>query len=59
MFTEYCTVPFEVEPVEVLDSFGESHGEVGTDTSPTTGPSILGFPGVFWGVHGASTVEWL
>lgn len=27
MFSEYCAVPFEVEPVEVIDSFGESHGE--------------------------------
>lgn len=27
MFSEYCQVPFEVEPVEVIDSFGESHGE--------------------------------
>ncbi|KAI8464212.1 MAG: hypothetical protein J3K34DRAFT_441251 [Monoraphidium minutum] len=25
MFSEYCAVPFEVEPVEVIDSFGESH----------------------------------
>lgn len=25
MFSEYCTRPFEVEPVEVIDSFGESH----------------------------------
>lgn len=28
MFSEYCQVPFEVEPVEVIDSFGESHGEL-------------------------------
>ncbi len=27
MFAEYCSTPFEVEPVEVIDSFGESHGE--------------------------------
>lgn len=27
MFAEYCSMPFEVEPVEVIDSFGESHGE--------------------------------
>jgi hypothetical protein len=27
MFSEYCSTPFEVEPVEVIDSFGESHGE--------------------------------
>jgi hypothetical protein len=27
MFSEYCAVPFEIEPVEVIDSFGESHGE--------------------------------
>jgi hypothetical protein len=26
MFSQYCKVPFEVEPVEVIDSFGESHG---------------------------------
>lgn len=25
MFSEYCAVPFEIEPVEVIDSFGESH----------------------------------
>eukprot|EP00878_Enallax_costatus_P014727 GHUV01015410.1.p1 GENE.GHUV01015410.1~~GHUV01015410.1.p1 ORF type:complete len:429 (+),score=134.65 GHUV01015410.1:294-1580(+) len=25
MFSEYCQTPFEVEPVEVIDSFGESH----------------------------------
>lgn len=25
MFSEYCSAPFEVEPVEVIDSFGESH----------------------------------
>lgn len=24
MFSEYCQTPFEVEPVEVIDSFGES-----------------------------------
>ena len=29
MFSEYCAVPFEVEPVEVIDSFGESHGAGG------------------------------
>jgi hypothetical protein len=34
MFTEYCTVPFEVEPVEVLDSFGESHGEQKLESTP-------------------------
>lgn len=27
MFSEYCSTPFEVEPVEVIDSFGESHGK--------------------------------
>jgi phenylalanyl-tRNA synthetase beta subunit len=26
MFAEYCAAPFEVEPVEVLDAFGKSHG---------------------------------
>ena len=28
MFSEYCSTPFEIEPVEVVDSFGQSHGEV-------------------------------
>lgn len=27
MFAEYCSEPFEVEPVQVVDSFGEVHGE--------------------------------
>ncbi len=27
MFSEYCAVPFEVEPVEVVDAFGATHGE--------------------------------
>ena len=27
MFSEYCSTPYEIEPVEVIDSFGESHGE--------------------------------
>lgn len=27
MFAEYCEVPFEVEPVEVVNSFGETNGE--------------------------------
>ncbi len=27
MFSEYCSTPFEIEPVEVVDSFGQSHGE--------------------------------
>lgn len=27
MFSEYCSTPFEVEPVEVVDAFGHSHGE--------------------------------
>ncbi len=26
MFSEYCTVPFQVEPVEVVDAFGETRG---------------------------------
>lgn len=26
MFSQYCSTPFEVEPVEVIDAFGESHG---------------------------------
>jgi phenylalanyl-tRNA synthetase beta chain len=26
MFSEYCQAPFEVEPVEVVDAFGETHG---------------------------------
>ena len=26
MFSEYCSTPFEVEPVEVIDAFGQSHG---------------------------------
>ncbi|CAL5218775.1 g494 [Coccomyxa viridis] len=25
MFSEYCSTPFEIEPVEVIDSFGQSH----------------------------------
>ncbi|CAK0774111.1 hypothetical protein CVIRNUC_004136 [Coccomyxa viridis] len=25
MFSEYCSTPFEIEPVEVVDSFGQSH----------------------------------
>ena len=28
MFSEYCSTPFEIEPVEVVDSFGQSHGEL-------------------------------
>ena len=28
MFSQYCKVPYEVEPVEVIDSFGESHGKL-------------------------------
>jgi phenylalanyl-tRNA synthetase beta chain len=27
MFSEYCSQPYVVEPVEVIDSFGESHGK--------------------------------
>ncbi len=27
MFSEYCSTPFEVEPVEVVDSFGQAQGE--------------------------------
>lgn len=27
MFSEYCSTPFEIEPVEVVDSFGQAHGE--------------------------------
>jgi phenylalanyl-tRNA synthetase beta chain len=27
MISEYCSTAFEVEPVEVIDSFGDSHGE--------------------------------
>ena len=27
MFSEYCSQPFEVEPVEVVDASGISHGE--------------------------------
>lgn len=26
MFSEHCAVPFEVEPVEVIDAFGHSTG---------------------------------
>lgn len=26
MFSEHCATPFEVEPVEVVDALGESHG---------------------------------
>lgn len=26
MFSEYCSTPFEVEPVEVVDALGKSHG---------------------------------
>ena len=29
MFSEYCEQPFEVEPVEVVDAFGNTHGECG------------------------------
>ena len=29
MFSQYCTTPFEVEPVEVIDAFGVSKGEPG------------------------------
>lgn len=29
MFAAYCSVPFEVEPVEVVDAFGEVTGEGG------------------------------
>ncbi len=29
MFSEYCTQPFEVEPVEVVDAFGEKAGGLG------------------------------
>jgi len=34
MFSQYCKVPYEVEPVEVIDSFGESH--VYPELSPRT-----------------------
>ena len=27
MFSEYCSKPFEIEPVEVVDAFGDSQGE--------------------------------
>ena len=27
MFSEYCSTPFEIEPVEVVDSFGQAHGK--------------------------------
>jgi hypothetical protein len=40
MFSEYCAVPFEIEPVEVIDSFGESHGEqtaAAADSSSSSG----------------------
>lgn len=26
MFSQHCAVPFQVEPVEVVDVFGVSHG---------------------------------
>lgn len=26
MFSEYCAVPYEIEPVEVVDAFGKSTG---------------------------------
>ncbi len=34
MFSEYCSKPFEVEPVEVVDTFGQSHGEQPSHASP-------------------------
>ena len=33
MFSEYCSHPFEVEPVEVVDSLGVSHGIVSCRSS--------------------------
>lgn len=27
MFSQYCSTPFEVEPVEVVDSFGSAHSK--------------------------------
>ena len=27
MFCEYCSTPFDIEPVEVMDPFGQSHGK--------------------------------
>lgn len=29
MFAEYCTAPFEVEPVQVVDAAGQSAGALG------------------------------
>ena len=29
MFSEYCAQPFTVEPVEVVDAFGKTHGAYG------------------------------
>ena len=28
MFSEHSAVPFEIEPVEVIDALGEAHGEL-------------------------------
>ncbi len=38
MFSEYCSTPFEIEPVEVIDSFGQSHGNQLSHFSLTQDP---------------------
>ncbi len=35
MFSQYCEVPFQVEPVEVVDAFGQTQGE-----TPMACPSL-------------------
>lgn len=27
MFSQYTATPFEIEPVQIIDSFGQSHGK--------------------------------
>ena len=49
MFSEYCSTPFEVEPVEVVDAFGKSHGALIPLSSqiwdPCCAHSSVGHPG--------------
>ena len=43
MFSQYCSVPYEIEPVEVVDAFGDSRGLNFYCTFFLNGPkSILG-----------------
>jgi len=44
MFSQYCTAPFEVEPVEVVDAFGESHGASSPLVQEATPTPSLFFP---------------